>query len=208
MSEVIWNACMHDQSASIRWIECHPATVSALQDILLLITIIVAIAIPLITEARARQLRRTERRSSSEAFAAGLLAPTSQMTRDFARVLHQINVFEGTHQNNPGIPDLLRQARVIVPPQIYSAMERMHEFDNEVVGRLRTAFTGVIGYNNFLDDLVLAAVDDLNRIENVRPILVAKTRAMATQIRGVLQGVTGLNDVATNTMQKKDSPSE
>lgn len=60
-----WDACTMEPNAALRWIECHPAFMAATQDLLLVLTILAAIAVP----AYAEYLRRKEKRADSQAYA-------------------------------------------------------------------------------------------------------------------------------------------
>lgn len=159
-----WDACTMEPNTALRWIECHPAFMAATQDVVLVLTIFVAVGIPACTEYQ----RRKEKRADSQAYAASLLAPATQAMFDIPRVRHAIAAFEQRPPLNPGLPDALRVMKMQLPPELDRAMPELYRFDNDVVRSTRSSIMAIQSYNTMIGQALDAAVDNPEQFEQTR----------------------------------------
>lgn len=183
-----WDACTLEPNVVMRWMECHPSVTGFAATIL---GLLVAAGVPLLLWRRDLSEKAKEKRLSSRAFAAALLAPIAQIKLDVPRVRHMLGVLRDTSRGNPGMPDRLRDCRFIVPNEIPAAMREMHQFDNSVVGPIRTSITGVQSYNFILDQLALAASNDVKRFDDAREALLPQLERTLTVAEEGLDRVLG-----------------
>jgi hypothetical protein len=198
----VWDACTQEPSPWLRWIECHPATLAATQDALLLATVTVAIAIPILSASCERQRRRRERREASVSFAAGLIGPASVVSMDAARARAVVRGFETGALR---LPDDLQAAKVEIPGYLEHAMLKMYEFDNDVVAPTRSFISFAISYNAFIEQMRVLSQYNRADFEARRDGLVPDLARRLEALRQELSRAIGVPENTTHSIER-DQP--
>lgn len=183
-----WNACVLEPNAALRWIECHPASMAATQDFLLVLTIAAAIAIPAYTE----YVRRKQKRADSQAYAASLFAPATQASFDIPRVRRSIVNFQNQSPLSPEMPGAIQAMKIRLPPELAGAMPELHRFDNDVVRPIRSAIMAIQSFNTVIGQALDAAVDSPEHFEVAREKITGLIEETLDHVEAQLRRTVGL----------------
>jgi hypothetical protein len=186
-----WDACTQETNSAIRWIECHPAFMGAVNDVLLVLTIIAAIAVPILMAWRERVQKRIDLFEQSALFAAGLLGPVSHVLLDVPRARAMLSALQQQTVAGPNPATRVRRAQLMVPLRVEYAAEQLYMFDPKVVARLQTALTGVYSYNLVLEQTAIACDMNVTLTQPQRQML-ANLGETLDWIRDHLSEVTGI----------------
>lgn len=197
-----WDACTMEPNSAFRWIECHPAFMAATQDVLLILTILVAIGVP----AYAEYLRRKEKRDASQAYAASLFAPLTRASFDIPRVRRAIAAFKHEPALSPNLPGILDSINVRIPSELDYAMPRLHQFDNEFVRSIRSSIMALQSYNIVLMQAQDAAIDAPEQFDATRGKIVALVEATLEQVQDQLKRTLGLPKPGEKLAAAKETP--
>jgi hypothetical protein len=164
-----WDACTQDPHWLFRQIECHPASVAATQDGLLVLTILVAIGVPACVE----YIRHRRRRNGSIAYAVALIIPTIQVQGDISRVRHYIDRLQKIGDDVPALLDVAPKLLLSVPNELASALPELHQFDNYAVQAIRSAIIAVQGSNAIAAKIMQALTEKPEGFKYARANMIA-----------------------------------
>ncbi len=163
-----WDACTQEPSPALRWLECHPSFVMAVQAAVTAAAIAVAIAIPLYLEWRSRKREVNANRRLALAFIDGLRGPLLHIALEVTRAQMHFSKLEAASPDWPGIPDALRALKINLPPQLSVLQAEAHKFDQVILSPFTYLIAMITNFNSYVDQLVGIANESLKSIASER----------------------------------------
>lgn len=144
-----------------------------------------------------RRRQRADWTGQSIMFAGGLLAPMSQLAFECTRVRRALAMAQRPPDlRGPGPADVFANAQFIIPERLQYAMEIMHQFDPQIVGRIQTCLTSVTSFNVVLEQLTFTTSRSPFVTDDER-LLLERLVPTLEVIAGQLEALTGMSRAST-----------